>query len=57
MILVYNTLGQVIYTREHTLEIGQARIEIEGASIWDAGCYTLVLRGEQFTQQKQFIKQ
>jgi hypothetical protein len=56
-ILVYNTLGQVVYATEKTLSRGQIRIGIAEAATWDAGCYTLVLRGEQFTQQKQIIKQ
>jgi hypothetical protein len=56
-IMVYNTLGQVVYATEKTLSKGQVRIELSEAATWDTGCYTLVLRSEQFTQQKQIIKQ
>jgi hypothetical protein len=55
-IMVYNALGQVVYSTEKTLLSGQTRIEIAEAGIWDVGCYTVVLRNEQFTQQKQIIK-
>jgi hypothetical protein len=55
-IMVYNTLGQVVYAAEKTLSGGQVRIEITEARTWDAGCYTVVLRNEEFTQQKQIIK-
>lgn len=56
-IVVYNTLGQVVYATEKTVETGQVRLEIAAAVTWDTGCYTIVLRNDQFTQQKQIIKQ
>lgn len=56
-IMVYNTLGQVVYATQKSLSMGQVRLEIAEAGTWEAGCYTVVLRNEQFTQQKQIIKQ
>lgn len=55
-ILVYNALGQVVYATEKVLKMGQVRIEIGAAATWEAGCYTLTLRSDQFTQQQQIIK-
>lgn len=56
IVMVYNGLGQVIYTRSTALELGETSIEIDAAQNWDAGCYTVIIRSNQFTQQKQVIK-
>ncbi|WP_052592332.1 T9SS type A sorting domain-containing protein [Aureispira sp. CCB-QB1] len=56
-ILVYNALGQQVYAAEKVLQGGQERIQVATADDWQTGCYTVVLRSNQFTQQKQVIKQ
>lgn len=55
-IVVYNALGQAIYATEKNLSSGQIRLEIAEASAWEAGCYTIMIRNKEFTQQQQIIK-
>lgn len=55
-ILVYNSVGRLVYQQEWTVQAGINSLNINPEQEWAKGAYILQLQNESFTIQKKIIK-